>query len=156
MTDDSSDGAGAEPVAGSSPSSTSSPADGDGGDAATGGGSVGGDRAATDGGGGGALTSTAAPVDAYLLRHLLGKLRALSSLPPADRQYSVAFVPFIHAVLADGEQAVEQAAWASHDAAWAALAAEYRAFFAASAELAPLLQPNAARQRLDARSPPRR
>ncbi|EOD12958.1 hypothetical protein EMIHUDRAFT_464794 [Emiliania huxleyi CCMP1516] len=84
------------------------------------------------------------PVDAPspLLAGLLERLRHAATV---SRTYSCVFVPFVHALLQDGEMAAEAAAWAAHDPAWAALLERYREFFEASPRLAPLLQPNAVR-----------
>ena len=80
-----------------------------------------------------------------MLYRLLTRLHELSAVPPAARQYSVVFVPFCHAILADGEQAAAQAAWGSHDPRWHQLVADYRAFYTVNDSLSPLLEPNTVR-----------
>ena len=80
-----------------------------------------------------------------VLYRLLTRLHELSAVPPAARQYSVVFVPFCHAILADGEQAAAQAAWGSHDPRWHQLVADYRAFYTVNDSLSPLLEPNTVR-----------
>ena len=51
-------------------------------------------------------------------------------------------------MLQTGEFVDNAMAWASHDPAWAVLVTDYRAFLAASPDLAPLLQPGVAQQQL--------
>jgi hypothetical protein len=82
----------------------------------------------------------APPPQSPALQLLPRLIRLLREANATTRQYSVVFVPFIHAVLLSGEMAEHSAAWASHDRVWGPLADEYREFFARSPSLARLLQ----------------